>query len=129
MAAADQVMWPIREAELLSRVRHTIRINLETALRNAGERECLAVTRQVARANESLRRPSLQDGLTGARTGWGMRRSSASRSPRHPRITISVDVAGEVPGQESATNTLRDIADTAMSRCRAAGRNWVTAAA
>jgi len=65
MGAADYVMRPIREAELLSRVGHIIRINRETALRNARERELLVVTRQLASANEALQRLSLQDGLTG----------------------------------------------------------------
>jgi diguanylate cyclase (GGDEF)-like protein len=65
MGATDYVMRPIRDAELLTRVRHIIRINRETALRNARERELLVVTRQLASANEALQRLSLQDGLTG----------------------------------------------------------------
>lgn len=65
MGAVDYVMRPIRDAEFLSRIRHIIRINRETALRNARERELLAVTRQLASANEALQRLSLQDGLTG----------------------------------------------------------------
>jgi diguanylate cyclase (GGDEF)-like protein len=65
MGATDYVMRPIREAELLSRVRHIIRINRDIALRNARERELLVVTRQLASANEALQRLSLQDGLTG----------------------------------------------------------------
>lgn len=65
MGAMDYVMRPIRDAELLARVRHIIRLNRETALRNARERELLVVTRQLASANEALQRLSLQDGLTG----------------------------------------------------------------
>ena len=65
MGAVDYVMRPIREAELLARVRHIIRLNRETTLRDARERELLVVTRQLASANEALQRLSLQDGLTG----------------------------------------------------------------
>ncbi len=65
MGAMDYVMRPIRDAELLARVRHIIRLNHETALRNARERELLVVTRQLASANEALQRLSLQDTLTG----------------------------------------------------------------
>lgn len=65
MGAVDYVMRPIRDGELLARVRHIIRLNRETALRNARERELLVVTRQLASANEALQRLSLQDGLTG----------------------------------------------------------------
>ena len=65
MGAVDYVMRPIRDAELLARVRHIIRLNREAALRDARERELLAVTRQLASANEALQRLSLQDGLTG----------------------------------------------------------------
>ncbi|HTK55501.1 MAG TPA: diguanylate cyclase [Gemmatimonadales bacterium] len=65
MGAVDYVMRPIRDAELLARIRHIIRLNRETALRNARERELLVVTRQLASANEALQRLSLQDALTG----------------------------------------------------------------
>lgn len=65
MGAVDYVMRPIRDGELLARVRHIIRLNRETELRNARERELLVVTRQLASANEALQRLSLQDGLTG----------------------------------------------------------------
>lgn len=65
MGAVDYVMRPIRDAELVARVRHILRLQRETGLRDARERELLAATQQLASANEALQRLSLQDGLTG----------------------------------------------------------------
>lgn len=131
MGAVDYVMRPIRDAELLARVRHIIRLNRETALRNARERELLAVTRQLADANEALQRLSLQDGLTGIANRRHLdeyldrewRRAIRSRAPLS---VVMADIDNfksynDTYGHRAGDDALKRVAQTMAGALRRAG--------
>ncbi len=131
MGAADYVMRPIRDAELLSRVRHNIRLNRETALRAARERELLVVTRQLASANEALQRLSLEDGLTGIANRRHLddyldrewRRAIRSRAPLS---VVMVDIDNfkkynDTYGHHAGDQALKRVAQAMAGALRRAG--------
>jgi two-component system chemotaxis family response regulator WspR len=131
MGAVDYVMRPIRDAELLTRVRHIIRINRETAMRNARERELLVVTRQLAAANEALQRLSLQDALTGIANRRHLddyldrewRRAIRSRAPLS-LIMADVDnfkSFNDTYGHQAGDEALKHVAQAMAGSLRRAG--------
>ncbi|MFK7822966.1 MAG: diguanylate cyclase [Oligoflexales bacterium] len=63
--ASDFIMKPIRNFELLTRVRSALKMKHEIDRRKSRERELLEVTRQLSDLNTVLNRLSLIDSLTG----------------------------------------------------------------
>ncbi|MBU0480852.1 MAG: diguanylate cyclase [Proteobacteria bacterium] len=63
--AMDYIVKPAAETEFLSRVRSFLKLKHEMDERKAREKELLEVTDQLTRANNTLKRLSYIDGLTG----------------------------------------------------------------
>ena len=63
--AVDYIYTPPRKVETLTRVRAALRLKQEMDIRKAREHELLEVTKNLAAANQTLRRMAFLDGLTG----------------------------------------------------------------
>lgn len=66
VGAVDWIIKPVREIELLARVRSFLKLKKEMDRRKKRERELVKVTRQLEKANETLQQFSYIDGLTSA---------------------------------------------------------------
>ena len=63
--ATDYIKKPIRKIELLARITAALRLQRETAYRNAWEKELLNLTNQLTVVNKKLNELSTTDALTG----------------------------------------------------------------
>lgn len=63
--ATDYLMKPLRETEVLSRIRSALKLKHEVDRRRSREKELLEVTKQLTDLNSLLARHSLVDGLLG----------------------------------------------------------------
>jgi len=63
--AMDYITKPVDKLELIARVRSSLRLKDEMEKRRERERELIVMSRELAAANQILRRLSLLDGLTG----------------------------------------------------------------
>ena len=64
MGATDYIVKPVREIELLARVRAALRLKRETDQRKARERELVELTRQMEMINQHLMHMVPRDSLT-----------------------------------------------------------------
>lgn len=63
--AIDYITKPLKQLELLARVRAVLKLKQETDQRKVRDRELVRVMKELAEANEHLKRVSSLDGLTG----------------------------------------------------------------
>lgn len=80
--ATDYITKPVNEVELLARVGAALRLKREIDRREARERELLAMSQELALANEQLERLSLTDPLTGLANRRRLDRTLASEWSR-----------------------------------------------
>ncbi|MFA7346775.1 MAG: diguanylate cyclase [Desulfurivibrionaceae bacterium] len=135
MGATDYIIKPVKEIELLARVRAALKLKRETDRRKAREQELVALTRQLDTMNRRLMQMVPRDSLTevGNRRYFDeifVREWNRARREAIPLSLLMVDLddfkkINETQGRDKGDECLRKVADALSCVLKRAGDTLV----